>query len=411
MGVAASPALANRTRDDQWHLDVMKAEEMWRTSTGKGITVAVIDTGVDPDNEDLAGQVLAGKDFAQNQSGGAHNDYDGHGTSMAGLIAGTGAAHGGNGALGLAPGTKILPLRMPDSTKAPNQAEGNKQFNTIAPQAIRYAADQHARVINISLGTGITEGSPMLTAAVKYALDKGSLVFAAVGNYANVDNEVEYPAATPGVVGVGAVGKDLHKTSESEYGPQVDVAAPGDDMVHACKSETGLCTSHGTSDATALASASAALIWSKHPEWTNNQVLRVMLNTIGGPTDGAKRNDSIGYGIVRPRVALVNPGDPGPADVYPLPDPPASGASAAPAKPTPGRAASKAAEKPAGNQPTRLLPWGLGALGLVGALLGLWFVLRTRRNRRAAAQMPYGGSWGPGPGWPEQQHHDRTRRY
>ena len=246
---------------------------------------------------------------------------------------------------------------------------------------------------------------------MKYALDKGSLVFAAVGNYGNVDNEVEYPAATPGVVGVAAVGKDLHKTSESEYGPQVDVAAPGDDMVHACKSGTGLCTSHGTSDATALASASAALIWSKHPEWTNNQVLRVMLNTIGGPTDGAKRNDSIGYGIVRPRVALVNPGDPGPADVYPLPDPPASGASAAPAKPTPGRAASKAAEKPAGNQPTRLLPWGLGALGLVGALLGLWFVLRTRRNRRAAAQMPYGGSWGPGPGWPEQQHHDRTGRY
>ena len=189
------------------------------------------------------------------------------------------------------------------------------------------------------------------------------------------------------------------------------MAAPGDDMVHACGGGTGLCTSHGTSDATALASASAALIWSKHPEWTNNQVLRVMLNTIGGPTDGAKRNDSIGYGIVRPRVALVNPGDPGPADVYPLPDPPASGASAAPAKPTPGRAASKAAEKAADNQPTRLLPWDLGALGLVGALLGLWFVLRTRRNRRAAAQMPYGGSWGPGPGWPEKQHHDRTGRY
>jgi subtilisin family serine protease len=91
-------------------------------------------------------------------------------------------------------------------------------------------------------------------------------------------------------------------------------------MVHACGGKTGLCKTSGTSDATALASASAALIWSKHPTWTNNQVLRVMLNTIGGPTDGTKRNDSIGYGIVRPRVALQNPGDPGPADEYPLPD-------------------------------------------------------------------------------------------
>ena len=74
LGVAASPALAETTREQQWFLDVMKAEEMWRTSTGKGITVAVIDTGVDPNNPDLAGQVLRGKDFAQGESGDAHTD-------------------------------------------------------------------------------------------------------------------------------------------------------------------------------------------------------------------------------------------------------------------------------------------------------------------------------------------------
>ncbi|MFD9630753.1 type VII secretion-associated serine protease mycosin [Streptomyces violascens] len=408
VGSATTPARAESTREKQWFLDAMRAEEMWRTSTGKGITVAVIDTGVDPSNPDLLGQVLPGKDFAENQPGDAHVDYQGHGTSMAGLIAGTGDAGGGKGALGLAPSAKILPIRMPNSTAVANQAEGNKQFNIIAPQAIRYAADQNAKVINISMA--VSESSPQLTAAVKYALDKGSLVFASVGNYGNVDNEIEYPGATPGVVGVAAVGRDLRKTAESEYGPQVDLAAPGDDMVHACKSETGLCRTHGTSDATALASASAALIWSKHPEWTNNQVLRVMLNTIGAPTDGAKRNDSIGYGIVRPRVALENPGDPGPADVYPLPDLKSSPTPPAPSPVgSPAKAEAPQANKAAESKTTPLLPWGFGALGVVGVLSGLW-ALRKRRQRAEAAraQQP---SWGPGSGWPEHQNRDRTGSY
>ncbi|MEU3375525.1 type VII secretion-associated serine protease mycosin [Streptomyces sp. NPDC006660] len=418
MGAVTTPAWAESTREKQWFLDAMKADGIWQISTGRGVTVAVIDTGVDANNPDLLGQVLPGKDFAEGQAGDEHVDYAGHGTGMAGLIAGTGAANGGNGASGLAPGAKILPIRMPDSTKDANQAQSNQRFNMIAPQAIRYAVDQKAKVINISLGAGRTEGSPQMTAAVKYAFDKGALVFAAVGNSAAVDNEVEYPAATPGVVGVGAVGRNLHKTAESEFGPQVDMAAPGDDMVHACKSETGLCRSHGTSDATALASASAALIWSKHPEWTNNQVLRVMLNTIGGPTDGAKRNDSIGYGIVRPRVALVNPGDPGPADVYPLPDPPTSGTTTASATPTPpgtpAKDAAPRADKSAGNRSTLLILAGVAALGIVVALLGVWALRKRRREQAAIGQAQHAG-WGPppgpGPGWSEQQHHDRTGRY
>ncbi|MGN5379073.1 type VII secretion-associated serine protease mycosin [Streptomyces lasalocidi] len=305
-------------RAQQWFLDAMKAEQMWRTSTGKGITVAVIDTGVDAGNADLKGRVLPGKDFAAGQAGDEHTDYDGHGTGMAGLIAGTGAADGGNGAFGLAPGAEILPVRMPKSTTAANEAASIEQFNQVLPKAIRYAADAGARVINISMAA--EEGSPDVTAAVTYALGKGALVFAGVGNSGDKGNPVEYPAATPGVVGVAAVGKDLRRTSWSEYGSQVDMSAPGDAMVAACTSTTGFCKTDGTSDATAIVSASAALIWSKHPDWTNNQVLRVMLNTVGAPTDGAKRNDSIGYGIVRPRIALQNPGDPGPANVYPLLD-------------------------------------------------------------------------------------------
>ncbi|NED31909.1 type VII secretion-associated serine protease mycosin [Streptomyces sp. SID8499] len=388
-----SPAHAESTREQQWFLDAMQAEQMWQTSTGKGITVAVIDSGVDPGNPDLKGRVLPGKDLAPDEAGDEHTDYEGHGTGMAGLIAGTGAYGGGKGALGLAPGAKILPVRVPKASSAASQAESSTEFNAAVSQAIRYAADSGAQVINISLGD--TQGSPQLTSAVGYALAKGSLIFASVGNSGNTTNQVEYPAATPGVVGVAAVGKDLRRTAESEFGPQVDMSAPGEQMLHACGGGSGLCRSHGTSDATALASASAALIWSQHPTWTNNQVLRVMLNTIGGPTDGAKRNDSIGYGIVRPRIALKTPGDPGPADVYPLPD------LAAAATPSSSPSAKSPAPKgDSGSEPNRNTPtaapsaekegdgdamlWialGVGAVVVLGG--GAAAVVLARRRRSA----------------------------
>ena len=386
VGATGVPAHAGSTRQQQWFLDAMKAEQMWRTSTGEGVTVAVIDSGVDQDNPDLKGRILSGKDFATDQAGDEHTDYDGHGTGMAGLIAGTGTYHAGNGAFGLAPGAKILPIRMPDAEAAADEGEAARQVDEAAAKAIRYAADSGARVINISLGQ--TEGSPKLTAAVRYALEKGSLIFAAVGNSGDKGNQVEYPAATPGVVGVAAVGKNLSRTAESEHGPQVDLAAPGEDLVYACASQSGLCRGHGTSGATALASASAALIWSKHPIWTNNQVLRVLLNTIGAPTDGTKRNDSIGYGIVRPRIALQSPGNPGPAGAYPLPD-----LAAAQTSPPPGsNAVSSAAGAPAnvddlqaaasssGNSSGSLRWVGLGAGAAV--LVGVGAVAFVARRRR-----------------------------
>ncbi|WP_046509342.1 type VII secretion-associated serine protease mycosin, partial [Streptomyces odonnellii] len=320
-GVAATPAHAETVRSRQWHLDVMKAEEMWRTSTGEGVTVAVIDSGVDPE-PDLEGQVLPGKDFSV-KPGDERDDFGNHGTGMAALIAATGKSHGGDGAFGLAPGAKILPIRV--DLSAGRQADEQKA------EAIRYAVDSAAKVINISLGSPYDGAA--VREAVKYALSKGKLIFAAVGNSGNQGLDVEFPAATPGVVGVGAVGKDAKATRESQRGPEVDLVAPGTDIITACAGETGLCNTSGTSDATALASASAALIWSKYPDWTNNQVLRVMLNTAGGPTSGAERNDSVGYGFVRPRIALTNPGDPGPADEYPLPDL-AAAASASPSAET-----------------------------------------------------------------------------
>ncbi|MFD6115025.1 type VII secretion-associated serine protease mycosin [Streptomyces yangpuensis] len=372
-GVAATPAHAETIRSQQWHLDAMKADEIWKTSTGRGVTVAVIDSGVKRIPE-LEGQVLPGKDFEPDSvEGDERTDISSHGTTMAAVIAGSGKHPSGDGAFGLAPGVKILPIRVPHET------------NRATPSwvaAIRYAADSDAKIINISLGVDGTVGDDEpRREAVKYALSKGKLIFAGTGNYGK--SKLFYPAATPGVVGVGAVDASGEPTKESQYGPQVDMAGFGSEIVTACAGKTGLCTSSGTSDASALASASAALLWSAHPEWTNNQVLRVLLNTAGKPLDGSQRNDYIGYGIVRPRIALQTPGDPGPADVYPLPDLAAaaagSKASAAPDgkaadKPTP---APQAEQKKEGNS----LLWvglGLGACVLIG---GAVTAVVVRRNR------------------------------
>ncbi|MFD7032674.1 type VII secretion-associated serine protease mycosin [Streptomyces sp. NPDC059917] len=377
-GVAATPAHAETIRSMQWHLDSMKADEMWKVSTGKGVTVAVIDSGV-ADVPELEGQVLPGKNLASSYKGDERTDYDNHGTGMAATIAGTGKGPGGDGAFGLAPGAKILPIRVPHE-------EGQDTPSWV--EAIRYAADSNAKIINISMG--VEKEDPGLRDAVKYALGKGKLIFAAVGNSGNTLNRLEYPGATPGVVGVGAINQQADAVTESQHGPQVDLSAPGNEIVAACAGKTGICKTSGTSDATALTSASAALIWSAHPDWTNNQVLRVLLNTSGKPRDGVERNDYIGYGVVRPRVALSTPGDPGPADVYPLPDlaaaeakgkapsgsPAPSGGAKAPEKAT---RVPEAAEEAGGLGTGAWIAIGLGACLLIGGAVTAVVVRRTNR--------------------------------
>ncbi|MCX3062197.1 type VII secretion-associated serine protease mycosin [Streptomyces beihaiensis] len=388
-----TPAQAETVRDQQWYLAAMRAEQMWKTSTGKGVTVAVIDSGVEEDLPDLRGQVLAGKNYSYHP-GDEHDDYSGHGTGMAVLIAGTGQKNSATASYGLAPGAKILPIRVPDFIENSRKDGNPDSYPTYVSKAIRYAADSEAQVINISLGS--TWNSPELSKAVAYALSKNKLIFAAVGNTGSGTNQREYPAATPGVVGVGAIDENLKVTKESQRGSQVDLVAPGYDMIAACTGKTGLCKSHGTSDATALASASAALIWSKHPNWTNNQVLRVMLNTASGPKSGKKRTDEIGYGAVRPRIALTNPGDPGPAHVYPLPDfkygstPESNAATAKPSK-----SASEptvAAGNSSGDDSSGTLPWILGGAGVLvmAGAGGATLALRNRKRRREAmpAQPP-----------------------
>ncbi|MER7465506.1 type VII secretion-associated serine protease mycosin [Streptomyces sp. NPDC097981] len=374
-GVAVAPAAYARTaRPEQWHLDAMQAEDAWKIGTGQGVTVAVIDTGVGRIPE-LDGQVVPGKDFSHGYEGDERTDYDDHGTGMAALIAGTGRRPSGDGALGLAPDAKILPLRV-------SEGGGNLRLHQSIAEAVRFAADSQAQVLNISFGG--PGRSEELDAAVRYALDKGKLVFSSVGNDGEGTNEVMYPSGSPGVVGVAAVDADGEATRESQHGPQVDLSAPGFDIVTGCTgdsgSDSGLCTEHGTSEATALVSASAALLWSAHPDWTNDQVLRVMLDTADKPepVHGIERNDSIGYGVARPATALLTPGDPGPADAFPLPD------LAAPASPTqePAPVPALAFQARTWEGALGLLPWvvlGAGACLLTGGAVTAIVVQRVKR--------------------------------
>ncbi|WP_053623558.1 type VII secretion-associated serine protease mycosin [Streptomyces sp. NRRL F-2295] len=404
-GVAAAPAHAETPRDKQWHLDAMHAEDMWETSTGKGITVAVLDSGVDKSVADLRGQVLDGIDYS-NKEGNEQTDLLSHGTQMAALIAATGARGANVGTYGLAPGAKILPIRMPYDREGemgllPTLGEAKRAAKKMAV-AIRFAADSEAKIISISMSG--PAGHPDLTAAVKYALEKGKLIFAAAGNSGKLRNDLEYPAATPGVVGVAGVDRHAKPYEKSQWGPQVDLAAPAVDIVSACPGSEQICTGSGTSMATALASASAALLWSQHPDWTNYQVLRVLLQTASGnEKDGWGRDDVIGYGVVRPRIALTEPGDPGPADAYPLPDlggKAAESASPEASEPAKGSAEPTAAAAAAGEGgegggvPTVGIAVGVGAAVLLGGAAAVWAVRRRRSDAAPTGVTPappYGG--------------------
>ncbi|WP_164993025.1 type VII secretion-associated serine protease mycosin [Streptomyces lydicus] len=357
-------------RSRQWYLDAMQAERIWRTSTGEGVTVAVIDSGVDSSVPELRGQLLPGKDFS-GEGRGPNYDSEGHGTSMAMIIAGR---RSGSGAWGLAPGSKILPVRS---------INGN--WTSRMAKAIRYSADHGAKVINISQGGQAgEEAGAVLQSAVFYANKKGSLIFAAPGNDGDRGNSPSYPAITPGVVGVGAVDKKLNATKFSTHGAQVALAAPGASIPTRCTEKLVNCIAQGTSQATAIASASAALIWSAHPTWTNNQVLRVMMETAGKPEDGKVPSKYLGYGIVRPRKVLLDKeGDPGPADINPLLA--ARGTTTPPKTPQSrsDNSAADAPQKPAGT-PDNSLPWPLAA-GLTAAVAALaaggLIIVRRRRTQ------------------------------
>lgn len=309
---AAPAAVAEDMQSKQWYLDAMRAEDIWKSATGEGVKIALIDTGVNASIPSLKGQVLKGVDATKTD--GTTDDYDGHGTSMAELIAGTGA---GGGLKGLAPGAEIIPMRIANGEF--EEKHKSKTFDNAS--AIREAADSDAKIINVSGGSEFV--SAQEKEAVEYAFGKGKLLFAAVGNTGHKDNKPGYPANYPEVVGVAASDRDGEVSKTSQHGDFVDIAAPGFDTPFWCdETFTKYCVGNGgTSTATALASATAALIWSANPDWTANQVLRVMFESAGRGEDWepGTLSNYLGHGIVRPNAAINRGiGKPGDPDLSPL---------------------------------------------------------------------------------------------
>ncbi|MFC5174601.1 MULTISPECIES: S8 family serine peptidase [Streptomyces] len=322
---AAPAAIAEDVQSKQWYLEPMHAEEMWKTTTGEGIKVAVIDSGVNPLTPSLKGQVLKGLD-ASGTDGDEYDDNGGHGTTMAELIAGTGK---GGGLQGLAPGAKIIPFRITD-TALQNQKSVNA-YDT--RDAIRSAAESEAQIISMSFSSEFPTSEER--EAVEYAQGKGKLLFASVGNNAKKGNKEGFPASYPQVVGVAATDSSGKVSTYSQHGDTVDIAAPGDGIPTWCDSKfEKYCDSNGgTSQATAITSASAALIWSAHPDWTANQVLNVLFDTAGrGDWEKGTLSNYLGHGIIRPAVNILKgKGTPGAPDISPLTKEKTSGSTASPA--------------------------------------------------------------------------------
>ncbi|MFH8697604.1 type VII secretion-associated serine protease mycosin [Streptomyces chartreusis] len=388
---SAPTASADYVRDKQWVIDVIDFKKVWSESQGQGVTVAVVDSGVDGSHPDLTGQVLKGKDVTK--IGDPQNDTDGHGTGMASLIAGHGhGASNTSGVMGLAPKAKILPIKasIADDYDDDQWAKG-----------IRYAVDQGADVINLSFTDSLASPGSEGAEAIEYAQQHDVIVVAGTGNDGAAG--LAYPAKLPGVVAVGAVDESLEIWSNSNFGEGLTLVAPGVKIVRADPSRSNeYAEADGTSDATAYVSATAALVRAKYPALTAGQVINRLIKSATMLDQDVKKtpDDEYGYGIIRPYAALTMDIPKGPKQ-GPL-------AQASPSTSTNSGAASgdndgtnqAAKKKKKSSSGNILLIAGIaGAVVVIGILV---VVLRSRRNGGSGGPGSGGGTPSQGTGYPPQ---------
>ncbi|MFE4449757.1 type VII secretion-associated serine protease mycosin [Streptomyces sp. NPDC056796] len=301
----AVPAHADAIRDQQWGLEALHTGTAWRTTKGEGITVAVLDTGVDGDHPDLAGQVLPGKDLIGFGAGRGDRAWALHGTAMAGIIAGRGNGPGrADGVLGVAPDAKILPVRVILESGDPSRTKARESRGSALADGIRWAADHGADVINLSLGDDSESAHPEPgeDAAVQYALGKGVAVVASAGNGGEKGDRASYPAAYPGVIAVTAVDKYGTHAAFSTRRWYATVSAPGVDIVVA-NPDQHYYIEWGTSAASAFVSGAVALVRAAHPGLSPAQI-KTLLTDTARDAPAAGRDDARGYGLVDPAAAI-----------------------------------------------------------------------------------------------------------
>jgi subtilisin family serine protease len=284
--MGAMPASADPVRDAQWHLGFLQVAEAQKYSQGEGVTVGIVDTGVDANHPDLAGSVLRGAGLTP-QGGDGRQDEDGHGTAMAGLI----SAHGR--ALGIAPMAMILPVRDADFSIGATSGDG-----------VTWAVDHGATVLCLAYGSADT---PQSRAAIQRATDRDVVVIAAVGNTNQPDfgpNPLQYA----GVVGAAGVDKNGAHAQVSVVTRFATLSAPAVDIMSTdtlyVPTHSGYGTGTGTSAATAIIAGAAALVRARFPKLSAVEVIHRLTATADdkGPPG---RDDQYGYGVINLVKALT----------------------------------------------------------------------------------------------------------
>jgi type VII secretion-associated serine protease mycosin len=294
------PVVTQPLAEPPWPLARLRPDLAWPLSRGAGVTVAVIDSGVSPDHASLRAKVLPGVDFVPGGGGSGQCDESGHGTLIAGIIAGRDDVSAGFVFHGMAPDAMIVPVRVLGDEK--------RSFDDDLPgriaTAVRWAVDSGgAGVINLSLTTAPT---PSLADAIAYALGRGVVVVAAAGNQggaAQPDQPV-YPAAYDGVIAVASVDAQDEHVSTSDTGSYVDIAAPGVRIAGPAPAGGGYVFTEdgGTSFAAAYVSGLAALIRAHDRRLTPAQVTQRIIETADHPAQ--RWNNEVGYGVIDPVRAV-----------------------------------------------------------------------------------------------------------
>ncbi len=352
----------------QWALDTqhLNGPRLWERSKGDGVTVAVVDSGVDAGHPDLGTRVLPGADFTGHAADGRLDvSPDSHGTAVAGIIAGTGRNRAGAAVTGLAPEADILPIRV---------ADGAVSDLTAVAQGIDYATTHGARVINISLCTPIIH--PQIRDAVAEAIRQDIVVVAAAGNDGLDGNSPQYPAALPGVLAVAASDVNGHRWAKSETGSYIGLTAPGVD-IYTTGRQGSYVTVTGTSFAAPHVAAAAALLRSRYRNESATQIITRLTSTADHAAD---RTGEVGYGIMDAGRALTTE-VPSPDTANPLFEAPQAAAAVQPREPHRGR-----------TGPLLLVVYGsVGLAALAGAGMALRRWRRPRQpiiDRRSARSGP-----------------------
>ncbi len=282
---------------------------------GSGVTVAVIDSGVEGNHPQLRGRVDGGGDAIDAAAQGLQ-DCVGHGTAVASLIGAQKAS--ATEFRGLAPGARILSIRVSEQEQVNGQVSGRKAPDGKFAEAITTAVNRGAKVINLSVV--LDRNDPAVRDAVAAAVARDVVVVAAVGNGYEQNNPTPYPAAYDGVVGVGAVGPDGVRVKESQVGMYVDLVAPGSQITVALPG--GYHNAYqGTSFAAPFVSATAALLFQYRRGISAREVVSRLLAT-ADPAPGGPDSQEYGRGMVNPQRALTETVANGtPVKAGPLPQP------------------------------------------------------------------------------------------